>query len=140
MALWVTEQGSLIPEGRVKRIAAARDVINPAEESVYDTLWTAGSEPNNVPAGGNDPFRLVQAGYDYLVKRTQLSKRTVQRIVERLIDKDFIAIERPADIYLRSSTVYRVFDDRTILKRHLQKGRSHVAKLGLGLLYVRRLG
>ena len=139
MDLWITEQGGLVPAGRVKQIRLAQDVISSAEACVYDTLWTASSVPTAEPGAGADPSRVVQAGYDYLAKHTQLSKRTVQRIVEKLIDKDFIAIERPADIYQRSSTVYRVFSYGTVLDRHMQKGRLHIAKLGPGLSYVRSL-
>src|ERR1035441_9285513 len=94
--LWITEQGDLVPQARVKRIRLAQDVINSAEESVYDTLWAAKSQTDEREAS-----RIVQAGYDYLVKRTRLSKKTIQRIIAKLIDKDFIAIERPADIYQR---------------------------------------
>jgi predicted transcriptional regulator len=131
VVLWITEQGDLVPEGRVKRIRLAQDVINAAEESVYDTLWTAKGLRTD-----NETSRIVQAGYDYLVKRTRLSKKTIQRIVAKLIDKDFIAIEQPADIYRRTSTVYRVYSYKAVLERHLQKGRSHVAKMGPGFSYV----
>lgn len=131
-SLWVTEQGSVVGQGRVRRIGLATDVISSAEERVYETLWTANES--------GDAFRVVEAGYDYLVKRTHFSKRTIQRIVEKLIDKDFIAIERPADIYHRTSTVYRVFSPKIVLDRHAQKGRHHVAKLGPGFSYVRQLG
>lgn len=133
--LWITEQGDLVPQGRVKRIRLAQDVINSAEESVYDTLWSA-----KAPQGDNrESFRIVQAGYDYLGKKTRLSKKTIQRIIAKLIDKNFITIERPADIYQRSSTVYRVFSYKIILEHHIQKGRSHVAKIGPGFSYVRPL-
>jgi len=133
VVLWITEQGDLVPQGRVKRIRLAQDVINSAEESVYDTLWTA----KNLQTDDRESSRIVQAGYDYLVKRTRLSKKTIQRIVAKLIHKDFIAIERPADIYQRTSTVYRVFSYKTVLDGHLQRGRSHVAKMGPGFSYVR---
>jgi len=133
LVFWITERGDLIPQGRVKRITLAQDVINPAEESVYDTLWTA----RTATGGENDAFRIVQAGYDYLGKKTRLSKKTIQRIVAKLIDKDFIAVERPADIYQRTSTVYRVFSYKTVLEHHARKGRTHVAKMGPGFSYVR---
>ena len=80
-----------MPQGRVKRISLAQDVINPAEESVYDTLWTA----KPIQSDDRDAFRIVQAGYDYLGRKTRLSKKTIQRIVAKLIDKDFIAIGGP---------------------------------------------
>jgi hypothetical protein len=134
--LWITEQGDLVPQARVKRIRLAQDVINSAEESVYDTLWSAKGAQND---DDREPSRVIQAGYDYLVKRTRLSKKTIQRIIAKLLDKDFIAIERPADIYQRTSTVYRVFSYKAVLDRHIQKGRSHVAKIGPGFSYVRSM-
>ncbi len=134
-ALWITEQGDLVPEARVRRIRLAQDVINSAEESVYDTLWTV----KTVQTEDRESFRVVQAGYDYLAKRTRLSKKTIQRIVAKLIDKDFIAIERPADIYQRTSTIYRVLCYKAVLERHFQRGRFYVAKMGPGFSYVRSM-
>ena len=37
--LWVTEDGDLVSQSRVRRIRIAQDVVNSAEEAVYDTLW-----------------------------------------------------------------------------------------------------
>lgn len=132
VSLWITESGELVSAGRVKAIESAGDVLTPGEESVYRTLWSAGE-------GGGDAEspRLVQAGYDVLVKRSGFAKKTIQRIVAKLIDKDFIAIERQADIYRRTSTVYRVFGPRAVLERHRAKRRSHVAKMGPGFSYAR---
>jgi predicted transcriptional regulator len=129
--LWITEQGDLIPEARVKRIRLAQDVLNPAEEIVYDTLWAT-----KTPQTEDRESRVVQAGYDYLVKRTRLAKKTIQRVVAKLIDKDFLAIERPADIYKRTPTFYRVYNYKAVLDRNIKKGRSHVAKMGTGFCYV----
>ena len=130
LAIWTTDEGDFVPESRVKRIRLAQDVLSSAEESVYDTLWTAKTAAES--AGS----RIVQAGYDFLMKKTRLSKKTIQRIVDRLISKDFIAIERPADIYQRTATVYRVFSYRQVLDRQAAKGRFHVVKIGPGLLYA----
>lgn len=135
VVVWITEEGTVVPQGRVRRIGVAEDAVSQAEQLVYETLRSAEEASSH---GGDE--RIIQAGYDYLVKRTHLSKRTIQRIVEKLIEKDFIAIERPADIYQRTSTVYRVFDSKAILEQHLRKGRLHVAKLGPGVSYVRRVG
>jgi predicted transcriptional regulator len=132
--LWVTEDGDLVPQSRVRRIRIAQDVVNSAEEAVYDTLWNTKTTHNATEPG--DSARIVQAGYDYLGKRTRLSKKTIQRVIDRLIHKDFIAIEKPADIYRRIPTVYRVFDYRTILAHHLRRGRTHVAKIGPGFTYA----
>jgi predicted transcriptional regulator len=133
--LWVTDDGDLVSQSRVRRIRIAQDVVNSAEEAVYDTLWNT-KAAHDAPASG-DSARIVQAGYDYLMKRTRLSKKTIQRVIDRLIHKDFIAIEKPADIYRRIPTIYRVFDYRAILAHHLRKGRTHVAKIGPGFTYAR---
>jgi predicted transcriptional regulator len=132
--LWVTEDGDLLSQSRVRRIRIAQDVVNSAEEAVYDTLWNTKTAQSAAESG--DSSRIVQAGYDYLMKRTRLSKKTIQRVIDRLIHKDFIAIEKPADIYRRIPTVYRVFDYRTILAHHLRRGRTHVAKIGPGFTYA----
>ena len=128
--LWQTADGELVPDGRVKQIRRAQDVINSAEESVYNTLWR---DPNGKEDGS---ARIIQAGYDYLTKQTRLARKTIQRIVAKLIDKNFIEIAKPADIYQRTSTVYRVFNYRTVLDRHQALGRKHVAKVGPGFSYV----
>ena len=132
--LWVTDDGDLVSQSRVRRIRIAQDVVNSAEEAVYDALWNTKTAQD--AAGSGDSARIVQAGYDYLMKRTRLSKKTIQRVIDRLIHKDFIAIEKPADIYRRIPTVYRVFDYRAILAHHLRKGRTHVAKIGPGFTYA----
>ena len=132
--LWVTDDGDLVSQSRVRRIRIAQDVVNSAEEAVYDALWNTKTAQDG--AGSGDSARIVQAGYDYLMKRTRLSKKTIQRVIDRLIHKDFIAIEKPADIYRRIPTVYRVFDYRAILAHHLRKGRTHVAKIGPGFTYA----
>ena len=128
--LWQTADGELVPDGRVKQIRRAQDVINSAEESVYNTLWR---DPNSTEEGS---ARIVQAGYNYLVRQTRLARKTIQRIIAKLIDKGFIEIAKPADIYQRTSTVYRVFNYRTVLDRHETLGRKHVAKVGPGFSYV----
>ncbi len=134
-AIWVSESGELVPASRVKRIKFAQDVLNSAEESVYNALW-AGKSGVRAPAE-RESCRITQAGYDFLMKRTRLSKKTIQRIVDRLIDKGFIEIHEPADIYHRTSTVYRVHSYRAVLYRQIQRGRMHVAKIGPGFVYVR---
>ena len=133
--LWITENGDLVSEARVKKIRLAQDVINSAEESVYDTLWNA----KLIGTDERDASRLVQAGYDYLVKRTRLSRKTIQRIVAKLLEKDFITVNTRADIYQRSATVYRVFSYKAVLERHTKKGRTYVAKMGPGFSYARPL-
>ena len=133
--LWMTENGDLVPEARVKRIRLAQDVINSAEECVYDTLWNA----KLIQSDERESCRVVQAGYDYLVKRTRLARKTIQRIVAKLLEKDFIAIENRADIYQRISTTYRVFSYKAVLEKHLRRDRLYVAKMGPGFSYAKPL-
>ncbi len=133
--LWITENGDLVAEARVRKIRLAQDVINSAEENVYDTLWNA----KLLQTEEREGCRIVQAGYDYLVKRTRLARKTIQRIVAKLLEKDFIAIETRADIYQRSATVYRVYSYKSVLDRHIKKGRLYVAKMGPGFSYAQPL-
>lgn len=135
ITLWITENGELVPAARVKRIRLAQDVLNSAEESVYDTLWSSKERDER----DRDVSRIIQAGYDSLMKRTRLSRKTIQRIIDRLIHKDFIVIEHAADIYQRTAIVYRVFSYRAVLERQTRKGRLYVAKIGPGFLFVRQL-
>jgi predicted transcriptional regulator len=123
-----------VSPARVRKIRLAQDVINSAEESVYDTLWNAKL------VSTDESSRLVQAGYDYLVKRTRLSRKTIQRIVAKLLEKDFIEVDTRADIYQRVATIYRVFSYKAVLERNTRKGRLYVAKMGPGFAYARQLG
>jgi predicted transcriptional regulator len=129
--MWVTEAGDLIPASRVKPIRLLQDILNAAEQAVYEALW------NHVEAIPQEHSRLVQAGYHPLMKNTHLSKKTIQRVIDRLIAKDFIAVEQPADIYERRSTVYRVFSFSGILTRLEARGRLHAARIGPGVVYAR---
>ena len=127
--IWVSEDGAYVPPKKVRRIDSALDALSAAEQSVYEFLAGLQAEGREV----------AQAGYDLIMKRTGLSKKTVQRIIDKLIDKDFIAIEIPADIYRRTSTVYRVFPYDAVLARHARKDRLYIAKIGPGKVYVRQL-
>lgn len=129
--LWVSEEGSYIPPKKVRRVRSAQDALSSAEQAVYELLW---SQPG---ALGDASSRTVQAGYDFIVKRARLSKKTVQRIVAKLIEKDFLAIEIPADIYTRTSTTYRVYSQRAVLDRMTARNRLFVAKVGPGVVHVR---
>ena len=61
------------------------------------------------------PSELSRPGTTIWAKRRALRRKTIQRIIAKLINKNFIAIEQPADIYQRSSTVYRVFSYKAVL-------------------------
>jgi predicted transcriptional regulator len=131
--VWLTEDGLYLPPAKVRRIRLAQDALSAAEEMVYDLLWS------QKPGGREEAAKTVQAGYDFIMKRTRLSKKTVQRIIDKLIDKGFIEIETPADIYRRTATTYRVFNYKTILERQAARNRFYVAKIGPGMVYVRQV-
>ena len=131
--LWITETGDVLPDSRIKQIRSPEDILNSAEQAVYNALW------NHIGAVPQEQSRLVQAGYQQLIHTTGLSKKTIQRVIDRLIAKDFIAMERPADIYERQATVYRVFSFPVVLRGLEERGRLHAARIGPGVVYARPL-
>lgn len=129
---WITESGERVPASRVRPIRTTQDALSSAEQVVYAALWNRAFDTQ----GGQETDRVSQAGYDDIVRHTRLSRKTIQRVVARLLEKEYIAIEKPADIYQRTSTVYRVFGERAILQRQAARGRFHVVKIGPGFLFV----
>jgi hypothetical protein len=137
---WVSEDGLFISPAKVRPIRFPQDALSHAEQSVYYLLWQGLSrEGEESPAEAGRP-RLAQAGYDALGRGTGFSKKTIQRIIEKLIEKGFVAIETPADIYRRTSTTYRVFPFADVRRRQLEKRRSYVARIGPGVVYAHRAG
>ena len=128
--LWISDSGEIVPQSRVRRVQAAADALSTGEQALYNLLWTL---PTVRQAADN---RGVQAGYDSLTKATGFSRKTIQRTVDRLIAKHYIEIETPADIYRRTSTVYRVFGPRAVLERLIHRGCTHIAKIGPGVAFV----
>lgn len=135
---WVSEDGLFISPAKVRPIRFPQDALSHAEQKVYYLLWQGGSrEGEESPTEAGRP-RRVQAGYDALGRGTGFSKKTIQRNIEKLIEKGFVAIETPADIYRRTSTTYRVFPFVDVRRRQLEKQRSHVARIGPGVVYAHR--
>lgn len=131
MSLWMTEGGDLLPGKKVRRIHSAVEALSDTEETVYTVLWTMS------PGTTEDGERSAQAGYDLLVRKTQFSRKTIQRIIDKLLEKGFIEIQTPADIYARTSTVYRVLGFRNVWARLSARDRLHVARIGPGVVFVR---
>ena len=128
--LWISESGEILPESRVHRITAAADALSGGEETLYQLLWRS-------PAlAETSDSRSVQAGYDSLTKGTGFSRKTIQRTIDRLIAKHYIEIETPADIYRRTSTIYRVFGPGAVLDRLTRQDCTHIAKIGPGVAFV----
>lgn len=128
--LWISDSGEIVPQSRVRRVQAAADALSTGEQALYSLLWTLPTVRQAADSRG------VQAGYDSLTKATGFSRKTIQRTVDRLIAKHYIEIETPADIYRRTSTVYRVFGPGTVLERLIHRGCTHIAKIGPGVAFV----
>ena len=129
--VWVTDSGEVVPAARVRLLRHAAEALTPAERAVFDTLRSA-------PALIEGPAsRTVRAGYDYLVKSTGLSRKTIQRIIDRLIAKQFIDIDQLADMYQRLGTVYRVHSLESVMCRLTRQGLTRIAKIGPGVAFVR---
>jgi len=127
---WQTENGDHFRSSRVRRIIRAQDALTHIEESVYNFLW--GSKTA-------EPYKLTDAGYAEISRSARIAKRNAPVVVERLIEKGFIRIERQADIWTRRPTQYRVFGYRAALDELDRRGRRWVVKSGNGVLFVRRM-
>jgi len=119
---------------RVRKILRAQDALTHVEEAVYDILW--GSKKRNEEG---EEERLAQMGYAELADKSRVSKRTIQSVVERLIEKGFIRIQETADIYHRKPTVYRVLGYGAVLRWMRSTGRRWVLRTGRGVFYAQML-
>lgn len=126
--MWTTSSGDPIAAKKVRRIQAATDALSAAEEKVYQVLW------NTVP-GPRGEGKSVQAGYEYLTRKTRFSRKTIQRTIDKLIDKGFLTIEMPGDSYTRGATIYRVHAPGEVLAKLEERKRLHVAKIGPGVVF-----
>jgi hypothetical protein len=103
------------------------------EEAVYDALW--GTKKKGEP----EPYRLAQMGYAELSAKSRVSKRTIQSVIDRMVEKHFIEVETPADILRRTPTVYRVYSYVGIRRYQRDTGRNWVVRTGKGVFYARKL-
>jgi hypothetical protein len=131
--LWISESGEVVPGTRVHRVSVAADALSNGERALYELLSKAACLCETRDT------RSVQMGYDSLTKASGFSRKTIQRTIDRLIAKHYIEIETPADIYRRTSTVYRVFAGPAVLQRLTGHGCTHVAKIGPGVAFVNPL-
>lgn len=127
--LWCAEgNAGVFPDARVRRIVHARDALTRTEQAVYDILWG--------PKESDDRERLSSAGYDVLARQAGVTKMNAKHIIERLIDKGFLKVERLPDTLRRVPTRYRVFSDSVALEEMARRKRSHVVRTGNGILFA----
>src|SRR5262249_29715647 len=120
----------VFPESRVHRVERAQDALTHIEEAVYDFLWGAKTA---------EPFKLAEAGYAEISKAARIAKRNAPAVIQRLIEKGYISIERQADIWTKRSTQYRIRGYRAALDELDRVGRRWVVKSGNGVLFVKRM-
>jgi len=129
--MWVADcNGAIFPASRIRPVEKAQDALTHAEECVYDFLWG----PKN---NAKDDYRTAQAGYDRIAKAARITKRNAALIVERLIEKGFIALESEPDPLRRIPRRYRVLSYRSVLNELSRRGRNWVVRSGNGVLFVR---
>lgn len=128
--LWIADgAGGVFTESRVRKIQRVQDALTHIEEAVYDALW--GSKKDIT-----DTERLCKMGYTELAQRSRVSKRSIQSVIDRLIEKNIIEIATPADISRRQATIYRVPSYSTILKQMREHGRHYVVRTGKGVFFA----
>ena len=131
---WITEQGQIVSEKQVRPFKIAQEVLNSNERILYTVLWNH----KEAKIDPHDPHtRTVRAGYDLLAKQTNLAKKTIQRLIPRLMQKDFIRLHETPDFYNRVAASYQVFSYKRVLEIAAEQGRTHVANLGHGIAFVR---
>ena len=113
----------------MRRIERAQDALTHSEECVYDILWG----PKNT---ARDETRLTEIGYTHIARQARITRRNAALIVERLHEKGFVQLDRPADILHRTPSRYRVLGYRAALEELGKKGRQWVVRSGNGVLFV----
>jgi len=83
-----------------------------------------------------DATRLAQVGYDRIAKTARITKRNAALIVERLIEKGFVILDRPADPLRRIPSQYRILGYKAALDELSRRRRHWVVRSGNGVLFV----
>lgn len=133
-ARWITEEGQVVSDKQIRPFRLAQDVLNANERALYSVLWN--SKEARIDFG--DPnTKIVRAGYETLAKQTNMAKKTIQRLVPRLLNKGFIEISENPNFFNRTAAAYKVFSFKRILEISAEQGRGYVAKLGHGVAFAR---
>jgi predicted transcriptional regulator len=118
---------------RVRPVVRAQDSLTHVEEAVYDVLWGPKRK------GEQEEHRTVTMGYAELAAKARVSKRTIQNVVARLIEKKFITIAKGADIYHRKAAVYQVRGYAAVIAAQRGEGKTWVLQTGRGVFFAHRL-
>ena len=131
---WAAEGApGIFTASRVRQVVMAQDSLTHVEEAVYDVLWGPKRKADQ------EEHRTVRKGYAELASKSRVSKRTIQSVVDRLIEKRFITIVEPADIYHRKPTVYLVRGYAAVLAAQRAEGKTWVLRTGRGVFFAHRL-
>jgi hypothetical protein len=132
--LWIAEGADgVFTVSRISRIKQAQDALTHREEKVYDVLW--GQKTQSA-----ETSRLSQMGYSELARKSRVDRRTVIRLVDRLLQKGYIHVEAEAVSRTSTPSIYRVMSYGSVLKFQKDTGRSWILKTGTGVFYARRMG
>ena len=118
---------------RVRPVVLAQDSLTHVEETVYDVLWGPKRK------GEQEEQRTVSMGYAELAAKSRVSKRTIQSVMGRLIDKRFITIVKGADIYHRKAAVYQVRGYAAAIAAQRREGKAWVLRTGTGVFFAHQL-
>lgn len=131
---WITEDGQIVSEKQVRPFRLAQDALNSNERALYSVLWNS----REARADPKDPnIKIVRAGYETLAKQTNMAKKTIQRLIPRLLSKNFIEISENPNFLNRTAAAYRVLAFKKVLDICAEQGRAHVAKLGHGVAFAK---
>jgi hypothetical protein len=133
-AFWTIEGiGGVFPASRLRRIERAQDVLTHVEESVYDVLW-------GVKDHSRDWTRQTAMGYEEIARKARASTRGVVDIIQRLIQKGFLAItHEPITFGQRRPTEYRVFSYAAVREHQRAHNRVWTIRTGNGIGYAQPL-
>lgn len=130
---WVTEEGQVVSEKQIHSFRLAQDSLNPNERAVYQVLWNAREAQ---PITGEPNIKLIRIGYDAMARQSNMAKKTIQRVIPRLISKGFIEVAQAPDFLTRTPSAYRVHSFKKVLDLCKERGRTHIAKLGHGISFI----
>jgi DNA-binding MarR family transcriptional regulator len=130
--MWTAEgAGGFFSKSRISRIRYAQDALTHREEKVYDVLWGGKTQTH-------EASRLAQIGSAELARKARVARRTVVRLIDRLLEKGYIRVEVQPVSNTATSTVYRVLSYGAILKAQREAGKLWVLKTGTGVFFARQ--